>query len=71
MRVAPWASRHVRSLLFLLAALVIGGVVAAFALPVALFPRVNFPRIRINIEAGERPAEQMTVQVTGPIGGPK
>jgi multidrug efflux pump subunit AcrB len=65
-KVAPWASRHARSLLFLLAALVVGGVVGTFALPVALFPRVNFPRIRVNIEAGERPAEQMTIQVTGP-----
>src|SRR5437763_4330005 len=42
-------------------------MVAGLRLPVALFPRVNFPRIRINIEAGERPAEQMTIQVTRPM----
>ncbi len=66
MTVPAWASRHARSILFLLAALVIGGVVGTLHLPVALFPRVNFPRVRINIEAGERPAEQMAIQVTGP-----
>jgi multidrug efflux pump subunit AcrB len=66
MKVAPWASRHARAILFLLAALVVGGVLATRRLPVALFPHVNFPRIRINIEAGEQPAEQMTIQVTTP-----
>ena len=55
MRIAPWAARHARSILFLLAVLVAAGVVATLKLPAALFPRVNFPRIRINIEAGERP----------------
>jgi multidrug efflux pump subunit AcrB len=50
----------------LLVALVVGGAIGMFTLPVALFPKVNFPRIRLNIEAGERPAEQMTVQVTRP-----
>src|SRR6187200_2172323 len=40
---------------------------AARALPVSLFPHVNFPRIRVNIEAGERPAERMATQVTRPM----
>ena len=55
MRVAPWANRHARSILFLLAALVLGGIVGTWALPVSLFPHVNFPRIRVNLDAGERP----------------
>ena len=67
MRVASWASRHARSILFLLAVLVVGGVLAALVLPVSLFPHVNFPRIRINIEAGERPAERMVVEITRPV----
>jgi len=66
-RVAPWASRHARSILFLLSALVIGGVVGTFAVPVGLFPRVSFPRLRIDVDAGERPAERMVVEVTRPI----
>ena len=67
MRVAPWANRHTRSILFLLVALVAGGLLGALRLPVALFPRTNFPRIRVNLSAGERPAEQMTIQVTKPV----
>ena len=66
-RTAFWASRHARSILFLLAALVLGGVFAALSLPVSLFPRVNFPRVRVDLEAGERPAERMVVEVTRPV----
>jgi multidrug efflux pump subunit AcrB len=67
MKVAPWASRHARSILFLLIALVTGGVVGTLALPVSLFPHISFPRIRVNLDAGERPAERMTVEVTRPV----
>lgn len=66
-RVAFWASRHARSILFLLAALVVGGILGTITLPVSLFPRVTFPRIRIDIDAGERPAERMVVEVTRPV----
>jgi CzcA family heavy metal efflux pump len=65
--VATWAHRHARSILFLLAVLVGCGVLATRAVPVSLFPRVDFPRIRINLEAGERPAERMAVEVTRPV----
>lgn len=67
MSVASWANRHARSILFLLAALVICGVLATRSLPVSLFPTVNFPRIRVNLEAGERPAERMAMEVTRPV----
>jgi len=63
--IARWASRHARSILFLLSALVICGLLAAaFVVPVSLFPNVSFPRIRIHLDAGERPAERMVVEVT-------
>ncbi|HWE94686.1 MAG TPA: efflux RND transporter permease subunit [Tepidisphaeraceae bacterium] len=67
MKVAFWASRHVRSILFLLGALVLGGLLGSFILPASLFPRVTFPRLRIDVEAGERPAERMAVEVTRPV----
>ncbi|MDB5173034.1 MAG: hypothetical protein JWN51_1807, partial [Phycisphaerales bacterium] len=67
MKVAFWASRHARSILFLVVALVLGGVLGTLALPVSLFPRVNFPRVRIDLEAGDRPAERMVVEVTRPV----
>jgi CzcA family heavy metal efflux pump len=66
-RVAPWANRHARSILFLLGALVICGILATGSLPVSLFPQVNYPRIRVNLEAGERPAERTAIEVTRPV----
>jgi CzcA family heavy metal efflux pump len=65
-KVAHWASRHARSILFLLTALVVGGIFGTLALPVSLFPHVSFPRIRIDFDAGDRPAQRMMTQVTRP-----
>jgi CzcA family heavy metal efflux pump len=62
-----WIAAHRRSLLFLLLLPVIAGFAAAFSLPVTLFPNVQFPRVRLNIDSGDRPAEQMVLQVTAPI----
>ena len=64
MRAATWTARHARSILFVLVALVACGVLAATALPVSLFPHVNFPRVRVNVESGDRPVEQTERQVT-------
>ncbi len=41
--------------------------VAAWQLPVALFPNIDFPRIAVNIDAGDRPADRMVVEVTRPL----
>src|SRR5438552_14921444 len=62
-----WAQSHARSILFFLAILVVAGVVASFSLPVALFPHVSFPRVRITLDAGDRPAERMAIEVTTPV----
>ncbi|MGH7874695.1 MAG: efflux RND transporter permease subunit, partial [Candidatus Binatia bacterium] len=40
---------------------------AILTLPVALFPHVIFPRIVVSLAAGDRPAERMMIEVTGPI----
>jgi len=69
MSFTAWAHSHARSILFLLAALAIAGAVASLSMPVALFPQVSFPRVRITLDAGDRPAEQMTVEVTTPVEG--
>ncbi|HEY4918658.1 MAG TPA: efflux RND transporter permease subunit [Xanthobacteraceae bacterium] len=62
-----WIAAHRRSLLFLLLLPILAGLAASFSLPVTLFPNVSFPRVRLNIDAGDRPAEQMVLQVTAPI----
>ena len=56
-----------RAVITLLALLAVGGIVAAWTLPVALFPHVEFPRIVVNIDAGDRPDERMTTEVTMPV----
>jgi CzcA family heavy metal efflux pump len=62
-----WMQAHRRSVLFLLALLALGGLAASLKLPVALFPHVEFPRIVVSLDAGDRPAERMTVEVTMPV----
>ncbi|MEW9572412.1 efflux RND transporter permease subunit [Rhodanobacter sp. Si-c] len=67
MTVTRWMHRHRRSLLFLAFILAIGGIASAFNLPVSLFPNVSFPRVRVTLDAGDQPADQMVVSVTRPV----
>ncbi|MEO6992539.1 MAG: efflux RND transporter permease subunit, partial [Lacunisphaera sp.] len=67
MKFVEWLQAHRRSVLFLLALLVAGGVAVTWTMPVALFPHVDFPRVVISIDAGDRPAERMAAEVTVPI----
>ncbi|HEX7370352.1 MAG TPA: efflux RND transporter permease subunit [Rhodanobacteraceae bacterium] len=67
MNIAAWFHAHRRSLLFLVVILALGGLLSVFNLPVALFPDVSFPRVRVSIDAGDRPAHQMAVAVTRPV----
>jgi len=64
---AHWAAAHRRSILFLVAILALAGIAAATKLPVALFPHVDFPRVAVSLDAGDRPADQMVIAVTRPI----
>ena len=66
MDLAQWTSRHRRSILFLLVVAAVAGVFGGINLPVALFPNVAFPRVRVTLDAGDRPAEAMIAQVTRP-----
>src|SRR5258708_9779650 len=67
MNFTDWTFRHPRFLLSLLAVLAIAGATCAIWLPVALFPQVSFPRIRINVDAGDRPAERMAIEGSAPV----
>jgi CzcA family heavy metal efflux pump len=67
MDIAHWAAAHRRSILFLVAILALGGIVAALKLPVALFPHVDFPRVVVSLDAGDRSADQMVIAVTRPV----
>lgn len=67
MTITQWMHGHRRSLLFLALILAIGGIFGAFNLPVSLFPNVSFPRVRVSLDAGDQPADQMVVAVTRPV----
>jgi len=62
-----WMQHHRRSILFLIAILAAGGLAVSFNLPVALFPRIDFPRVVVGVDAGDRPADLMAIEVTRPI----
>lgn len=58
---------HRRSILFLLVLLALSGALATFKLPVTLFPAVDFPRVVVSLDAGDRPADLMMLAVTEPV----
>lgn len=47
--------------------LIAGGIFAATRMPVSLFPHIDFPRVVVSIDAGDRDAQQMTAEITRPI----
>ncbi len=62
-----WTQAHRRSILFFVFILALSGAIIAFKLPVALFPNVDFPRVVVSLDAGDRAAELMELQVTRPV----
>ncbi len=67
MTFTQWMQEHRRSILFLLVLLALAGALAAFKLPVTLFPTVDFPRVVVSLDAGDRPADLMMLVVTRPV----
>lgn len=67
MKLTDWAQHHHRSILCALAAFAIAGLFSGIRMPVSLFPQVTFPRVVVNIDAGDRPAERMALEVTWPV----
>ncbi len=47
--------------------LTIAGLIAAPRLPVGLFPHIDYPRVVVAVDAGDRDAAQMAAQITRPI----
>src|SRR5262245_28497045 len=62
-----WFARHSKSIIFLIIVLAIIGVYEAFQIPVAVFPTTNFPLIKVGVDNGVMPIEQMEVTITRPI----
>jgi CzcA family heavy metal efflux pump len=67
MKFTQWVQSHHRSILFLLFAFAFAGLASSLALPVSLFPKMDFPRVVVNLDAGDRPADRMVIEVTWPV----
>lgn len=63
---SKWLARQSGFIFAAFIVLFIAGAYALTHLPVSLFPTISFPRISIAIEAGDRPADQMIIQVSRP-----
>ena len=62
-----WAFRQRRAILFSLALMVLAGIFVINQLPVSLFPQIIFPRIVVNLDVGDKPAERMVIETTIPV----
>ena len=62
-----WLSRHGGTFAIIALALTIAGIVSAISLPVGLFPQVSFPRVVVDLDAGDRPADQTELLLTRPV----
>jgi CzcA family heavy metal efflux pump len=62
-----WLSGQVRFILLAFVLLALSGSVSALRLPVSLFPHIDFPRVVVALDAGDRPVDQMVNQVTRPV----
>src|SRR5262245_49968536 len=67
MNISGFVYRNRKAILVILTLLAMAGVYAAFQLPSAIYPEVNFPRIVIVAEAGDLPTGNMLLGVTRPI----
>jgi CzcA family heavy metal efflux pump len=62
-----WTARFSRPIIFIIITLIGVGVYLAFAIPVAVFPNTDFPKIVVGIDNGVSPINQTEVMVTRPL----
>lgn len=58
--------RHRRSIWLCVLLVTLAGLFAGTRLPVTLFPHVNYPRVVVSVDAGQRDAAQMAADITRP-----
>ena len=62
-----WITHHVRAIMLVIAGLCALGIMAMLRLPVAIFPDLTVPRIIIDAEGSDAPAQNVLVSVTKPL----
>jgi len=60
-------AQHARAIVIVAFALALAGLASSFTLPVGLFPQVSFPRVVVDLDAGDRPADQTALLLTRPV----
>ncbi|MDB5698717.1 MAG: AcrB/AcrD/AcrF family protein, partial [Alphaproteobacteria bacterium] len=60
-------AEHRRAIWLAVFLLTLAGLVAATRLPVSLFPHIDYPRVVVAVDAGDRDASQMAGEITRPI----
>lgn len=63
---SDFLQRHRASIALAVLLVTLGGLLAALKLPVALFPQIDYPRVVVSIEAGERAPTEMAAVITRP-----
>ena len=58
--------QHWRSIILAVILVSLAGLFAATQLPVTLFPHVNYPRVVVSIDAGDRDPNEMAADITRP-----
>ena len=58
--------RHAPSIWLSVFLVTLAGLVAATRLPVTLFPHIDYPRVVVSVDAGDRDAGQMAADITRP-----
>ncbi|WP_201313481.1 efflux RND transporter permease subunit [Dyella sp. EPa41] len=67
MSMPSFLARHARAIVIVAFALALAGLASSFTLPVGLFPQVSFPRVVVDLDAGDRPADQTALLLTRPV----
>lgn len=59
--------RHAFTIWLTVLILTLGGAFAAMNRPVSLFPQIDYPRVVLSVDAGDRDPDQMAAEITRPI----
>jgi len=67
MDISKYFETHKKGIIFLSVVLSVIGVILLNTMPIAIFPKITFPRLVILADSGNTPIKKMAVEVTKPI----
>jgi multidrug efflux pump subunit AcrB len=60
-------ARNSAAIFLAVALLTVAGLLAGLQLPVSLFPHIDYPRVQVSVDAGQRDAATMAAEITRPV----